>query len=946
MADWVPFPDETLVEFFKAYTKYKWVFEMARQSIKPESRIVFPGFYIPPEWLAQLERPSREDQTSGESSIETSNGNAAPGKENVSHSQKDSVSKLPGNVLADVPNSARGVDERRSSYPNAYLGRSSGQMVAPHTEESSNNPSETQVTAEQVALMNSIIAEKIDEKLQQQAAQAFIDKITEAQVEDSNVRNAKIVERNVVTQQLVIEREAHARLEKELAQHKRLIKEQERELHRYHNSPHRHETTPQHRANYTHERHGPNNTRPTLPKFGESGYSYLVEHPEHGLPNRPNFDQDFRGQYSQSNAQLSNGFAASNMCTPNHQRTGRQMGTPGRQQMGPPHMGRIQITPPHMSRMQVTPPHMGPPQMGQRQTTPSHMRPPMAFQDARFSGPGNHSMGNPIMEQQTMQPTRQPRGPPQMGPEQMQVMGRPQTMGHPNMMAPPQTMGHFQAMAPPQTMRAQHVAPPNMMGPPSLAPPQMTAPPNMGQGQAMGLPPMTAPPHIMGPAQLMAPPNMGPAQEMRPRQMGHARITSQEARFIEQGNLFNDHGVYDQGADDFDNHHMAPPMAPPIAFPPFETQDIRMMDQRNHDFGNQQMGPPMGPLQLGPLPFDNGNFCGMDHGNQGFGNPEMGGPPACFGQMGNPIVRPPQFEDQGARSIGRSRGRKYGNDVRTTSPPMGPPNDDPSFLETEDLHPVGHNRNHHNAFGPPPPPVAPQTSLPQTTQHKIQHAIDAPPEMGPGYMTTHSPETARSNGRRGPGFASNSQAEPRYSTSPEDTPSSHRGARRFGTDQMMSNRCSTSPEEMRSSRRGAIRFIGNSQAAADRSSGSQEEPRPFGRRQENFDQSNMSPFSARVVRFSRSPEHTSPSHGLGIARAGNVSASPHDVRVVNEDRPHGRQLFQNFGPIGTRLPPPVFKFPDPAAPRFSTHPRPSGHPGRPSITDEHFTPFLPGRDLF
>ena len=50
MADWVPFSDETLVEFFKAYTKYKRVFQKVKQSIKPESRIVFPGFYIPPEW--------------------------------------------------------------------------------------------------------------------------------------------------------------------------------------------------------------------------------------------------------------------------------------------------------------------------------------------------------------------------------------------------------------------------------------------------------------------------------------------------------------------------------------------------------------------------------------------------------------------------------------------------------------------------------------------------------------------------------------------------------------------------------------------------------------------------------------------------------------------------------------------------------------------------------
>lgn len=1024
MADWVPFPDETLVEFFKAYTKHKWGFQKVKQSIKPGSRIVFPGFYIPPEWLAQLKTPSQEDQSldgsptaaathqgevkqveekqskatveTGEASnstanrrdtAETSKRTAAHDKESVSHGQRTSISRPPGNELADVTNSARVVDNRRPSDEHAS---SSGQTVAPQTGESSTKPRGTQVTPEEVALMKSIIAEKIDEKLQQQEVQAFIDKITEAKVEVANARNAKIIERNVITQQLVIDREAHAKLEqtkkalaqteKELAEHKRLIKEQERELQRYHNSLHRHESTPQHHANPTHERHGPNQTRPTLPMFGESGYSYSVERPQLGPPNRPDFDQGSQGQNRRTDAQSGNGFGTSSMRTPTHHGTGRQLGTPGRQQMLPPQMSRMQITPPHMAppqmgRTQITPPHMGPWQMGQMQIPPPHMGPPISFEDACFSGPGNYGMGNPMMEQQMMQPMRQPRGPPQMGPEkmcpeqmgpeQMQIMGPPQMMGPgqmmglppmmglpsmtapSNMMGPPQMMGQAQGMAPPQMMGAQHMVPPNMMGPPNMAPPQMTGTPNMGQGQMMGPPRMMEqaqamnPLPMMGPLQMMPPPNMGPAQGTRPRQVDHARITSQDARFIEQGNLFNDHGVYENGVDDFDNHHIAPPTSSPLrAFPPFETPDIRMMDQRNHNFGNQQMRPQMGPPHLGPSLFDNG-VHGMDHGNQGFGDPEMGGPPAWFGQMGNPIVRPPHFENQAPRSIGRSRGHKYGNDARTTTPPMGPPNDDPSFLETEDLRPVGHNRNHHNAFGPAPPPVAPQLNLPQTSD-RMQHALDAPAEKGPGYMTTHSPETTRSSGRRGPGFASHSQAEPRYSTSPEDTPLSRRGARRFDTDQMMLSRYSTSPEEMRSSRRGADRFIGNGQAAADLSSGSHEETSPFGRRQENFDQRNMSPLSARAARSSRSPEHTPSSHGLGSARAGNVSTS----QVASEDRPHGRQLFRNFGPIGTRLPPPDFKFPDPAAQKFPTHPRPSGHPGRRSITDDHFSPFLPDRDFF
>ncbi|MCJ1248940.1 WD repeat-containing protein 33 [Trapelia coarctata] len=1021
MATWEPFPDETPMEFFTAYFIYETGYENAKRFIMPDSPHMFPGFELPENWLdktsnekdgasgetprAAEDRKAEEKQPEeifevAESSrsaqnrqakidesrratieenyratteenrratTETSDANASQAKESVSHPRKkSSMAKQTGNELTDVTNSTLVVRERRLSRKNVSFGESSEQMVAYQTEESSDKPNEANLTPEDRQLMRRIIAEQVEKALMGIEAQAYVDKVTNAKMTDIQTRNDQIIEKNVKTAQANIDKEAHEKLaqskkelaqkEKELAEQQKIIAEQERQLAQYQNTPPR--AAPKSRQRSAQK------TKPALPKYGESGYSYMQPNPEANLPRRPYWNANQQPNFDRRPANIQNQnhrFGGQQVGpqtgTPNRQHMGYQMGTPGRQQMGfqtgtpgRQPMGHTQITPPHMvpqmAPMQYTPPHMAPqtgaPPMGTMQYTPPHMVAPphvvhqIAPHDAHFSRFGNTGLGNPMMDQPIFQPIRQPRGPPPMGTEQ--------TMGHQHPMAPQHRM------APRQVMVPQH----------PMAPRQINAPQQM-----IGRQQINAPRQMIRPEQVRGPLNMG-HQQMHP-----APFNGQEARFIEHGNHSNVHGNEDSG-----NQLRGPPMAPPRRGPsPFETQDVRNMGQGNHEvmgrsFETQDMGQRS-------LEVDIDQMMGQSMGSV---------------QAGPPNMRRYFFESQDKHityQVDHGFGPRRNQDRGTeeTDSNVGAPNDDPSLLYVEDDGVAAHQPR--LRYGIDPPQTNPQINRQMNARMRAQREAQmhdermaemddqmealmqlrreaemhgqrnarrnarmqgqmehyANPQMH-GPMNAHpmTPESTRPSGVRHRDFVGNAPMEPDYlSTSPGETPSSRRGNRRIGNDQMMSSRHSGSPEATRSSGR-----------RAEDESGSPEDTHPVARAENRRGQGQMmaaSPFDHRKVsspyavgfgRPSRSPEEEAPSghneeivfgqdpfgdnhpSALGGGRAGNVSVSPPSVQVSSVHR--GQVQYRVLGAIGSRPPPPPlgdFKFP-------------GGHPGRPRTIEDSF----------
>lgn len=964
----------------------------------------------------------------------------------VSAAKKSSMVKHTGNELADITNSSFVVRRRPSLKKSVSFGKYSGEMMAQQMAESSSNQTALMMTVDQhLEMMKDFVKEQLDETIAKRQVQAFIDKVTAAQMEDVQTRNDKIIEKNVITAQAHIDKEAHAKLaqtkmelaqkERELEEHKKRIKEQERELNKQTRTPKRNSTHPR-------ERHGLP-PKPTLPKFGESGFSYQQLAPttalapyqggfsrqpapttalapyQDGFNQQPSFGQapfNFQNQPQRFGGTGYYGFGGSQMAPQdprftvpiNHgfggsqiafqdarftgptnpglggSRMGTPMGTPIRQPRGPP-FSQTEITPPHMvpqiGQLQTTPEHMGPPQMGPQnprfggpmnsgfggpenrgfggqqignqmaapicqpmgppsgqvqimppqiglqtgpmQTTPPYMglpqmgEPQMGPRNPRFGGPVNRGFGGQQIDNQMGTPIRPPMGPPfsqtqitppHMNPQIGQLRTTSQYMGPPQMgLQDPRFSGPVnrdfggQQMGTPigTPMRqlmghptAQIQTTPPHMGPPpmELQDARFNGPVNYGFGapqMGTSMQQYMPTPQMMGPPQLMAAQQMGTPQMIGPAQTGPAQppFDHQNTRFIEQGNDFHDHDF-----DDVDNHQLGLPINLP---------------QMHLEMNAPQMHHQLNPPHVGAPQFVREDLQVAGHGNQEFGNNQMG-PPMRLQMNPTPHMPHIQFGNQNARTTGYGNRRNRVLSIDQIVPPTGAPNDDPSFLEAEDTRVAGHNHHHH-----------------------LDQGIDnsPPPRMGPAH--TANPSIAPDS------TISSARPEETPSSSHRQGRSSHRGVRGF-TD---NSGQSASPEETRSSGRAESRIHGQMMAASP------------------FDHRRVSPtYSVRRGRTRTSPDdaHIS-SHqeelgadpfndrttsGLGSGRAGNVSVSPRDVRISS-----ARLQYPNFGAIGTRLPPPEFKFPDPgfraASPvaRFPTHPRPSGHPGRPRVTEGHFSPF-------
>ena len=553
------------------------------------------------------------DQTT-QATTEGSDG--TPSQANISHRRsRSTLSRHTGNELASATNSALVVREQRHSSRNSVtFADGSNQVVTYQTGESSNQSNETQMTPENLELVKSIVKEQLDKRITDEEVQAYINRVTNAKVEDFKTRTAQAAIDKDAHEKLAQTQKLLAQKEKELAEQKKLVKEQRQQLTQYQatSTPPKGTSTPTRGNTSGRKQRSGQKMKPALPKYGESGYSYLKPNPQANLPPRPNWTTSQQVAFEHGASRFQN----------QHQTiTGPQMGfpagTPSRQQMGPPMgyqmgqpvhgqaMGPLQITPPHMipqmGHPQFTPPHapqMGyphmapmhtvpqhiPPQMGLMQNNAPYMAPQMGPYNAPFAGYGNHGMSNPTLVQPMTLPTRQPGG-PLMGQGQMMAPQHmdPQNMPPPNMMPPSNTMGH------------QHMGHPHPMAP--------------QYQQVMA----NAPQQAMAAPQMLAPPNVGRPQP--------ARATSQEARLIEQGNISNDHCN-----EDFGNRQMGQLMAP----------------QGNHGFGNRQMGPQMAPPQPGPWPHETGDVRNMDQGNRGFGHRQH---QKCGSEEMQPPNNDPSFLD-------------------------------------------------------------------------------------------------------------------------------------------------------------------------------------------------------------------------------------------------------------------------------------------------------------
>jgi len=662
--------------------------------------------------------------------------------------------------------------------------------------------------------------------------------------------------------------------------------------------------------------------------------------------------------------------------TPQH--VPSQMGPPPHMvtQMGPHTMG---VTPPY------TVPQTGPSSMGPMHALPSHMGPQMNLRDAHFGGYGTHGMGNPMMDQRMIQPIPQPRYPPPMGPEQ--VMGPPhmgpQHTGHPNMMGR-QNMGQLQMGNP--NMGPQHIGDPQineMTGPPNMGHPQAIAPQQMMGRPNVGPPQMHHARFDSQETRLIEQGNLfndyrnedtdnhQMGRPMPPPQLGPSPFETQDVRNMGQGS----HGFGHP-------QMMGPPMGSAQTGPPnmrrsyFESQDVRVTGYDDRGFGHRRNHRTISSEEMGS-PCNDPSFLNIEEDapfagyratqlNYGIDNlptaPPVGPPQTTLEMIHHMHTRnaqtTPQIDHQMQTRVDPQTNAQVDDQMHSRNPrtnqqldhqmnvqmeaqmqrqiiaQMHGQMDDQTNgqmrhqmsaremnelmydemqaelddqmqaqLEYEEMNAQRHGRRNPQVRGRRIAQMQRRINTP------IHGQIDAPRQM-----TTHSmtPESARPSGFGNRGFVGNARMEREFSsTSPEETPSSRRGNRRIGTDQIMSSRESGSPEATRSSGRRYNRYVGNGQAIEEHTSGSPEDTRSFARAENRrgegqmmaaspFDHRNVStPYAAPFGRSSRSPEEDTP--------------------------PQNR--YQNFGAVGSRLPPPSladYKFPDP------------GHRGRPRPRDDTF----------
>lgn len=146
-----------------------------------------------------------------------------------------SLSNYSAQESVTVTNFVFTVVDHHPSKANIPFDNDTGKLIVQQGRVSLDDTIKNRMTEEQIQLVHTIVTEKVAELVATFEVQAYIDKVTNAKIEDIKARNDGITKKNANIAQAHIDKKAYeklARLEKELAGQKNLIMGLEAELNR------------------------------------------------------------------------------------------------------------------------------------------------------------------------------------------------------------------------------------------------------------------------------------------------------------------------------------------------------------------------------------------------------------------------------------------------------------------------------------------------------------------------------------------------------------------------------------------------------------------------------------------------------------------------------------------------------------------------------------------